>query len=492
MYIRELSYEDELQDAEGVDLMAPVFLAITGEDETWNEHVNDMKRKTKSIEDLCSMSFPTNTRTQGNRLRKRSTSDVTLDRTVKTKEGRRFQSLEKIVDTDCLKISADVMQDRETRKSTSTIKSYASFDDLCISSGAYCADYGEEETFVDPDTFIAHIEDDDEEDLEVYNLDPDVRYPSEEMLDNISFSSCQSWKKLSESDLATTTTGNGGEGGTEPMRTVKRKDTNALKRSPPPAPLNPSTQCDFLEYNERRSPIGSPQKVRCLVSCNTAPTTITAPVHTKDTDINSTGPILDSTVTDVDGPATYIDNSTTNTDKRIIVNIEGAQRIVDMRLIAPYLKVLSHGGHHQVGTECRDIVVFTACFLPSKCCKNYTVVMEQLFFYCVHAVDLIVSDAYEIVFFNSALESDNMPSRKWIRKYYDMIFYKLRKNLKDIFFVHQSLWLKAVLRFSKLFVSNKFREKIHLVRNIDTLKKYVPLDYIFIPQSIHDIDKSHT
>ena len=29
---------------------------------------------------------------------------------------------------------------------------------------------------------------------------------------------------------------------------------------------------------------------------------------------------------------------------RIVVNINGEQRIIDMQLIEPYLKVLSHGG----------------------------------------------------------------------------------------------------------------------------------------------------
>lgn len=51
--IRELSY-DSLKDVDGVDLMAPVFLAITGEA---GDHVTDMKRKSKSIEDLCSVTL---------------------------------------------------------------------------------------------------------------------------------------------------------------------------------------------------------------------------------------------------------------------------------------------------------------------------------------------------------------------------------------------------------------------------------------------------
>ena len=47
---RELSF-DELQDVKGVDLMAPVFLAVTNEAD---DSGFGLQRKCKSIEDLCS------------------------------------------------------------------------------------------------------------------------------------------------------------------------------------------------------------------------------------------------------------------------------------------------------------------------------------------------------------------------------------------------------------------------------------------------------
>ena len=44
--------------------------------------------------------------------------------------------------------------------------------------------------------------------------------------------------------------------------------------------------------------------------------------------------------------------------------------------------------------------------------------------YCVHAVDLMVMDSYEVVFFNSAMDGANIPSRQWIKKCYDMVQYR--------------------------------------------------------------------
>jgi len=48
----------------------------------------------------------------------------------------------------------------------------------------------------------------------------------------------------------------------------------------------------------------------------------------------------------------------------------------------------------------------------------------HFFSYCVHAVDLMVADSYEIVFFNSAMDGTNMPSRQLIKNCYDMLQYR--------------------------------------------------------------------
>ena len=44
--------------------------------------------------------------------------------------------------------------------------------------------------------------------------------------------------------------------------------------------------------------------------------------------------------------------------------------------------------------------------------------------YCVHAVDLMVPEAYEIVFFNSAMNGTNIPTRQLIKQCYDTIQYR--------------------------------------------------------------------
>ncbi|KAH7951763.1 hypothetical protein HPB52_012632 [Rhipicephalus sanguineus] len=58
-------------------------------------------------------------------------------------------------------------------------------------------------------------------------------------------------------------------------------------------------------------------------------------------------------------------------------NVGGVERKIDMRVIEPYKKVLSHGGYF--GEDHQAIIVFSACHLPDRCRRDYDYVMDNLF-----------------------------------------------------------------------------------------------------------------
>lgn len=57
---------------------------------------------------------------------------------------------------------------------------------------------------------------------------------------------------------------------------------------------------------------------------------------------------------------------------------DGSSRNIDMKVIEPYKRVLSHGGYMKAGGH-NAIVIFSACFLPDKSRADYHYVMENLF-----------------------------------------------------------------------------------------------------------------
>uniref|UniRef100_A0A3B4FNX2 Caytaxin-like n=1 Tax=Pundamilia nyererei TaxID=303518 RepID=A0A3B4FNX2_9CICH len=50
---------------------------------------------------------------------------------------------------------------------------------------------------------------------------------------------------------------------------------------------------------------------------------------------------------------------------------------IDMQVIRPYLRVITHGGYYGEGLNA--IIVFSACYLPDSSCADYHYIMENLF-----------------------------------------------------------------------------------------------------------------
>uniref|UniRef100_A0A673GVN8 ATCAY kinesin light chain interacting caytaxin b n=1 Tax=Sinocyclocheilus rhinocerous TaxID=307959 RepID=A0A673GVN8_9TELE len=50
---------------------------------------------------------------------------------------------------------------------------------------------------------------------------------------------------------------------------------------------------------------------------------------------------------------------------------------IDMQVIRPYLRVVTHGGYYGEGLNA--IIVFAACYLPDSGCADYNYIMENLF-----------------------------------------------------------------------------------------------------------------
>eukprot|EP00795_Rhopilema_esculentum_P007891 gene7891-13775_t len=169
-------------------------------------------------------------------------------------------------------------------------------------------------------------------------------------------------------------------------------------------------------------------------------------------------------------------------DRFVSVSVGGLLRVIDLKLIDPFIKIITHGGIHECRNEKRVVMVFTAAFLPAKYIPKYEIVMEQLFYYAVHTIDLSVQENYDIVYFNS--HGSNQPGLDWLKKCYDMVQRRLKKTLNTLYIVHPDLWLKTVLRFYKPFISSKFSRTIKFVKSLHELRRSLSLEYIFIPDEV--------
>ncbi|XP_008586855.1 PREDICTED: protein prune homolog 2-like [Galeopterus variegatus] len=171
---------------------------------------------------------------------------------------------------------------------------------------------------------------------------------------------------------------------------------------------------------------------------------------------------------------------------RTVVIGEQEQRI-DMKVIEPYRRVISHGGYY--GDGLNAIIVFAACFLPDSSRADYHYVMENLFLYVISTLELMVAEDYMIVYLNGATPRRKMPGLGWMKKCYQMIDRRLRKNLKSFIIVHPSWFIRTILAVTRPFISSKFSSKIKYVSSLSELSSLIPMECIHIPESIIKLDE---
>ncbi|XP_037121591.1 protein prune homolog 2 isoform X1 [Syngnathus acus] len=171
---------------------------------------------------------------------------------------------------------------------------------------------------------------------------------------------------------------------------------------------------------------------------------------------------------------------------RTVVIGEQEHRI-DMKVIEPYMRVISHGGYYSNGVNA--IIVFAACFLPDSDKDDYHDIMENLFLYVISTLELMVAEDYMIVYLNGATPHRRMPGLGWLKKCYQMIDRRLRKNLKSFIILHPSWFIRTILAITKPFISTKFSSKIKYVSSLDELQELIPIESVHIPECIIRLDQ---
>ncbi|KAM8874722.1 caytaxin isoform 2-T4 [Spinachia spinachia] len=160
---------------------------------------------------------------------------------------------------------------------------------------------------------------------------------------------------------------------------------------------------------------------------------------------------------------------------------------IDMQVIRPYLRVITHGGYYGEGLNA--IIVFSACYLPDSSCADYHYIMENLFLYVVSSLEMLVAEDYLIIYMNGATPRNKMPGISWLKKCYQMIDRRLRKNLKSLVIAHPTWFIRTVLAISRPFISVKFMNKIQYVHSLDELAEIVPMENVHVPECVVQFDE---
>ncbi|XP_015378942.1 PREDICTED: rho GTPase-activating protein 1 [Diuraphis noxia] len=133
----------------------------------------------------------------------------------------------------------------------------------------------------------------------------------------------------------------------------------------------------------------------------------------------------------------------------------------------------------------RKIIVVSACKLPS----NKEVDHPRLLRYLMYTLDKFVEQDYSLVYFHYGLTSKNKPTLSWLWQAYRAFDRKYKKNLKALYLVHPTGFIKVVWQLFRAVISAKFGRKIMYVNHLQELKLFMDLDQLIIPAPVLDHDE---
>ncbi|XP_054878052.1 rho GTPase-activating protein 8-like isoform X1 [Poeciliopsis prolifica] len=152
----------------------------------------------------------------------------------------------------------------------------------------------------------------------------------------------------------------------------------------------------------------------------------------------------------------------------------------------PYYDVARHGIIQVSGDDNygRKLIVFSSCCLPPSHQLNHRRLLEYLKF----TLDQYVEMDYILVYFHYGIRSSNKPSLKWLREAYGEFDRKYKKNLKTLYVVHPTNFIRIVWNIFKPLISHKFGKKLKYVNYLAELREHLNYDQLFIPADVlrHD------
>ncbi|KAM5333488.1 rho GTPase-activating protein 8 isoform 1-T1 [Glossophaga mutica] len=153
----------------------------------------------------------------------------------------------------------------------------------------------------------------------------------------------------------------------------------------------------------------------------------------------------------------------------------------------PFYDVARHGilqvaGEDHVG---RRVVSFSCCRLPPVHELNHRRLLE----YLKYTLDQHVESDYILVYFHYGLSSRNKPSLHWLQSAYREFDRKYKKNLKALYVVHPTNFIKVLWNVFKPLISHKFGKKVTYFNYLSELRVHLKCDQLAIPPEVVRYDE---
>ncbi|KAF6117400.1 Rho GTPase activating protein 8 [Phyllostomus discolor] len=153
----------------------------------------------------------------------------------------------------------------------------------------------------------------------------------------------------------------------------------------------------------------------------------------------------------------------------------------------PFYDVARHGILQVAGEDRfgRRVVSFSCCRMPPSHELNHRRLLEYLQF----ALDQQVESDYVLVYFHHGLSSRNKPSLRWLQSAYREFDRKYKKNLKALYVVHPTNFIKVLWNVFRPLISHKFGKKVTYFNYLSELRAHLKCDQLAIPAEVVRYDE---
>ncbi|XP_023376111.1 rho GTPase-activating protein 8 [Pteropus vampyrus] len=153
----------------------------------------------------------------------------------------------------------------------------------------------------------------------------------------------------------------------------------------------------------------------------------------------------------------------------------------------PFYDMARHGILQVAGKDHlgRRVITYSCCRMPPSHELNHRRLLE----YLKYTLDQHVANDYIIVYFHCGLSSQNKPSLRWLQDAYQEFDRKYKKNLKALYVVHPTSFIKALWNVFKPLISHKFGKKVTYFNHLSELREHLKCDQLVIPPEVLRRDK---
>lgn len=129
----------------------------------------------------------------------------------------------------------------------------------------------------------------------------------------------------------------------------------------------------------------------------------------------------------------------------------------------------------------RRIITIYACRLPADSNRLHHL---RLLKYIMFTLNQFVDNDYVLVYFHVGLNSRNKPKLSFLYQAYRAFDRRYKKNLKALFLVHPTNFIRIVWQLFKPVISIKFGRKMRYVNYLNELEQYMHLEQLLIPKQV--------